>query len=58
MHPCPSCRSTDLLNFQLAPRGETLSLTICRDCETRWWSDELTRAPLEPREALAHFRAA
>lgn len=38
MDTCPQCRSTDLVGFTLAPAGETLRFSHCRDCEHHWWT--------------------
>lgn len=37
MTRCPRCYSTDLVGFELAPKGQTLTFTHCRSCEHRWW---------------------
>lgn len=37
MTTCPSCSSSDVVGFTLAPRGEVLRFSHCRACEHRWW---------------------
>lgn len=34
---CPQCRGTDLIELELAPKGEPLHFSQCRNCEHRWW---------------------
>lgn len=34
---CPACRSTDLVEIHLRPRGELVTMRSCSRCESRWW---------------------
>jgi formate dehydrogenase maturation protein FdhE len=47
MTTCPSCASADIVGFTLAPKGEPLQFTHCRNCEHRWWRQ------IEQTETLA-----
>jgi hypothetical protein len=37
MSTCRSCASQDVVGFTLAPSGEPLRFTHCRNCEHHWW---------------------
>lgn len=39
MTTCPSCTSPDVVGFDLAPKGEPVRFTHCRNCEHRWWHE-------------------
>jgi formate dehydrogenase maturation protein FdhE len=57
MTHCPSCSSTDVVGFTLAPKGESLQFTHCRSCENRWWQ-EIDRSEAVPLTAvLGHIAA-
>jgi hypothetical protein len=46
MTTCPRCASSDVVGFDLAPRGEPVRFTHCRGCEHRWWQEVEEAAPV------------
>jgi hypothetical protein len=55
---CPSCSSSDIVAFTLAPRGEPLEFTHCRACEHRWWAEPQEKAPIALPEVLERIGTA
>ncbi len=58
MTACPSCTSTDVVGFTLAPKGEPLRFTHCRNCEHRWWGATAHDDTLSLPDVLGRIGAA
>jgi formate dehydrogenase maturation protein FdhE len=57
MTTCPSCASPDVVGFTLAPKGEPLQFTHCRNCEHRWWQAIEQRSTVALGVVLDHIAA-
>jgi transcription elongation factor Elf1 len=58
MTKCPRCSSTDVVGFTLAPRGEPLEFTHCRNCEHRWWAEPQENTTLGLTDVLQRIGTA
>jgi formate dehydrogenase maturation protein FdhE len=57
MTTCPACTSSDVVGFTLAPKGEPLRFTHCRNCEHRWWESTAEHDTVALDRVLSHIAA-
>jgi transposase-like protein len=58
MTVCPSCSSSNVVAFTIAPRGEPLRFTQCRACEHKWWAAAEERAVIALPDVLQRIGTA